>query len=178
MNLTGPSPTSNRPRATGNRRWTTCRTWLESDRKGNQQRAKVTSTVTATFTSRNNLGIASKRVRERVQLAKMAPTKTLDKCADRRRIGVMHSWGEAWAVPSALLFTELTMRLEYSKQHWDHFTSLSGLTINPSCATCDQTSSINVLECSWNFWKSYELHFSWLTLAQLQQPQQQKCMGT
>lgn len=47
--------TSNRPRATGKILLTTCRAWLGSDRKGSQQRAKVTNTVEAILTSRKSL---------------------------------------------------------------------------------------------------------------------------
>lgn len=47
--------TSNRPRATGKILLTTCKARLGSDRKGSQQRAKVTNTVEAILTNRKNL---------------------------------------------------------------------------------------------------------------------------
>ena len=49
------SRTSNRPLATGKILRSTCKACSGSDRKGSQQRAKVTSTVTAIFTSENSL---------------------------------------------------------------------------------------------------------------------------
>lgn len=56
--------TSNRPRATGKILLTTCKAWPGSDRKGNQQRAKVTNTVAATLTSRKSLGEEGRTVRQ------------------------------------------------------------------------------------------------------------------
>lgn len=56
--------TSNRPRATGKILLTTCKAWPGSDRKGNQQRAKVTNTVAATLTNRKSLGEEGRTVKQ------------------------------------------------------------------------------------------------------------------
>lgn len=63
--------TSNRPRATGKILLTTCKAWLGSDRKGNQQRAKVTNTVAATLTNRKSLGEEGRAVKR--SLGKSGP---------------------------------------------------------------------------------------------------------
>lgn len=72
------SCTSNRPRATGKILLTTCKAWSGSERKGNQQRAKVTNTVTAILTNRKSLHEES-RTETRWLRLRGRPVKTHNK---------------------------------------------------------------------------------------------------
>lgn len=84
--------TSNRPRATGKILLTTCKAWPGSDRKGSQQRAKVTNTVAPIRTNRKSLREEGHTETQESSLSKSGP----DMLREQRNRQLLTRWGHFW----------------------------------------------------------------------------------
>lgn len=84
--------TSNRPRATGKILLTTCKAWPGSDRKGSQQRAKVTNTVAPIRTNRKSLREEGHTDTQESSLSKSGP----DMLREQRHRQLLTRWGHFW----------------------------------------------------------------------------------